>query len=122
MVEANSPAIGNDGRLVEGVGLETLGGVFTPLLSVGCPVPCVSSEIFSTASDDQTEISIFYFRGAAKLTSEAHALGHFRIEGIPPARRGVPQIEVILTASGRDLQVEARDATSGAPVRIVRQP
>src|SRR6187549_2316827 len=121
VVEAQSPAI-VDGELKETVGVETLGGVLTPLLSPGCRIPCVSAEIFSTSSDGQSAISISYFRGNVAVTRDAHALGLFRIEGIPPMPRGAARVEVVLTASSDSLLVEAHDASSKAPVRILRVP
>src|SRR5687767_13117866 len=75
VLERNSPAVGNGGSLVEDVGLETIGGVFTPLLKSGCATPCRVSEIFSTAQDSQSKIQISLFRGGAKLVSDNHPLG-----------------------------------------------
>ncbi len=121
VVEAHSPAIA-DGRVTETVGLETLGGVLTPLLTVGCKTPCVSRETFSTAADNQEQITIGYYRGDAQLVIDAHFLGRYRLDGFPHMRRGEPQIEVILTAAGDQILVEATDTRSKQPIRVIREP
>ena len=120
VIEANSPAIDSEGVLVEAIGMETLGGVFTPLLEMGCSVPCEVSEIFSTASDSQDQITISLFRGNVSLVSEATPLGKFRIEGIPVLPRGEPQIEVTFATRDADLILFARDRESGRSYSVVR--
>ena len=120
IVESNSPAIGANGALEEAVGLETLGGVLTQLLNVGCSIPCVKTEIFSTAADSQERISIRLFHGNATRATDATLLGEYRIEGIPPLPRGQPQIEVRLAAEGRNLIIEATDVGTRRPYRVVR--
>jgi molecular chaperone DnaK len=112
VVEAASPAIDN-GRLVEAVGLETLGGVFTPLLDASCALPCESTKVFSTAEDDQTEISITLFRGRGARVAENFRLGRFVIRGIPPSPRGQPQIAVTVQAAADDVVLVARDLAKG---------
>jgi molecular chaperone DnaK (HSP70) len=119
IVESNSPAIGSSGVLEEAVGLETLGGVLTRLLNVGCRIPCASTETFSTASDNQERISIRLFRGDGTMSTDATPLGECRIEGIPPMPRGQPQIEVRLAAEGRNLVIEATDVGTRRPHRVV---
>ena len=104
----------------QAVGLETLGGVLTPLLHVGCKVPCESKEVFSTAADDQEQISIRLFRGNAALTADATPLGEYRIDGIPPMPRGQPQIEVRLAAEKGDLVIEAIDVGTRRSYHVVR--
>ncbi len=120
IVEAGSPAIGADGRLVEAVELETLGGVFTPVLERGCRVPCSSAQVFTTAADRQQQITISVFRGSAGMVSGATPLGRFRVEGIPPLSRGEPQVTIVFGAEGKDLTLQARDAKTGRPYRINR--
>ena len=122
IVETRSPAVGADGRLVESVGLETIGGVFTPLLEVGCLLPCTSGQIFTTAADFQSQITISLFRGTAGVVAEVKPLGRFRVEGIPPMGRGLPQVSIVLSTSGNDLVLEARDASTREPYPIVRVP
>jgi molecular chaperone DnaK len=120
IVEARSPAVGADGTVAEPVGIETLGGVFTPLLEVGCPVPCEKKEMFSTASDNQDQVTIALYRGRASVVRDATFLGRFQITGIPPMKRGEPQIEVTLAARGSDLVMEAIELPSSRPYKIVR--
>ena len=104
----------------EPVGLETLGGVLTPLLKPGCVIPCASTEVFSTASDNQDQITIRLFRGNASMAVDATFLGEYRIEEILPMPKGQPKIEVRLAAEGRDLVIEANDAVTRRPYRLVR--
>jgi len=66
VLERNSPAVGEGGVLIEDIGLETLGGIFTPLLKTGCATPCKDSEIFSTAQDNQSKFQVSLFRGKEK--------------------------------------------------------
>ncbi len=102
------------------MGIETLGGVFTPLLAVGCAAPCSSSEIFSTAEDGQTQIQVLLYRGNAKLVSQAHFLGRFEITGFAEAPRGTPRVKVTFVASGRDISLHAIDASSTKRLAIRR--
>jgi molecular chaperone DnaK len=104
----------------ETVGLETLGGVLTPLLQVGCKIPCATTQVFSTAADNQEQISIRLFRGSATMAADATPLGEFRIEGIPPKPRGQTQVDVRVAAEGRDLVLEANDVQTRRPYRLVR--
>ena len=117
VVEQESPAIRNN-RLVEPVGFETLGGVLTPVLTP-CATPCEKTEIFSTAVDNQSQISLMVLRGKAGVTSEAHRLGTFLIQSIPPRPRGVPQIAVTLRAEAGTILVAVRDL-EGARLTLAR--
>jgi Hsp70 protein len=117
ILEQGSPAIRNN-RLVEPVGFETLGGVLTPVLKP-CTTPCETTEIFSTATDDQSQISLTVLRGTSGVVSEGHRLGTFLIRSIPPRPRGVPQISVTLRADAGDLVVLVRDL-SGASLTLIR--
>jgi molecular chaperone DnaK len=118
-VEPDSPAT-RGGRLAEAVGLETLGGVFTPILESGCSIPCEVTQTFSTAANNQTEISIALYRGSDKLASKNHFLGRFLIADIPAEPRGVPRVAVSLRAEAVGIVLAARDL-SGAPVAIRRE-
>ena len=120
IVESNSPAIGQSGALEESVGLETVGGMLTPLLHVGCKIPCESKEVFSTAEDDQQEIRIRLYRGNAALAADATPLGEYRIEGIPPMPRGRPQIEVRLATENGDVVIEAIEVGTRRPYPVAR--
>ena len=112
IVEASSPAL-SEQQLVEPVGIETLGGVFTPLLEAGCDLPCETTQTFSTAEDNQPEISITLFRGSAARAAENTRLGRFLIQGIPRASRGQPQIVVTIRAEQMAIVLLARDAAGG---------
>src|SRR5262249_15697973 len=119
VIEANSPAL-QQAQVRESIGLETLGGVFTPILEAGCSLPCESTNTFSPPQDKQTEIKIFLFRGSGRLVSENHSLGSFAILGIPPLPRGKPVIAVTLRAAGTDIILIAKDS-SGTQLRIERR-
>ena len=101
------------------LGLETLGGVMTKLLERNTTIPARKSEIFSTAEDNQTAVDIHVLQGERELARDNRTLGHFRLEGIRPAPRGQPQIEVTfdIDASGI-LTVSARDKTTGMEQKI----
>ncbi len=117
-VEPNSPAI-EEGELVQSVGIETLGGVFTPLLEAGCRVPCEATNTFSTAIDDQDEISLTLFRGTAGLVAQNHFLGEFVVVGIPPAPGGEPQVAITVRAEESAIALSASD-TAGSDLRFER--
>jgi molecular chaperone DnaK len=92
------------------LGIETLGSVMTKLIDANTTIPTRKSEVFSTASDSQTSVEIHILQGERPLASDNRTLGRFHLDGIPPAPRGVPQIEVIfdIDANGM-LHVLAKD-------------
>lgn len=96
------------------LGVETLGGVATPLINRNTTIPTTKSEIFSTAGDNQTQVEIHIVQGERSLARDNKSLGRFILDGIPPAPRGVPQVEVAfdIDASGI-LTVTAKDKASG---------
>lgn len=96
------------------LGIETLGGVATPLINRNTPVPVKHSENFTTAADMQSSVTIHVFQGERPMARDNTSLGEFNLDGLPPAPRGVPKIEVIfdLDTSGV-LDVTARDTASG---------
>ena len=96
------------------LGVETLGGVMTSLIQRNTTVPTAKSEIFSTAGDNQTQVEIHILQGERPLARDNKSLGRFILDGIPPAPRGVPQIEVTfdLDANGI-LTVTAKDKATG---------
>jgi molecular chaperone DnaK len=106
--------------LIESIGIETLGGVFTPLLTSGVSVPCQKSEVFSTAADNQDQIMIMLFRGNAQMAKDNKRIGHFQIQGIPPARRGIPKIQVSFIVTKSDIMLDARDLSTGRKMKIVK--
>ena len=118
-LEKQSPAAAQ-GRLIQDLGIETLGGVFTPLLTSGQTLPCEITETFSTAADNQEHVEVRLFRGKAKLARDATLIGRFVIEGLPKLPRGTPMVAVTfsVTANGT-VRVTAREK-SGHPVRLRR--
>jgi molecular chaperone DnaK len=118
VLERNSPAVGDGGMLVEDVGLETIGGVFTPLLKTGCATPCKDSEIFSTGQDNQTKFQVSLFRGKEKMVSNNHSLGVCYVIDIQPAPRGTPEIEVTVEAAEREIRIYALDNATKKPLPI----
>ncbi len=101
------------------LGLETLGGVMTPLIERNTTIPVRKSEIFSTAADGQTAVDIHVLQGERPMAADNMTLGRFRLEGIPPAPRGVPQIEVTFDIDANGiLNVAAQDKATGKEQKI----
>jgi molecular chaperone DnaK len=96
------------------LGVETLGGVMTKLIERNTTIPVRRSEVFSTAEDNQSAVDIHVLQGERELARDNRTLGHFRLEGIAPARRGLPQIDVSFDIDANGiLTVTARDKTTG---------
>ncbi len=101
------------------LGIETLGSVMTPLIERNTTIPTKKSEIFSTAADNQNTVEIHVLQGERKMASDNKSIGKFHLDGIPPAPRGVPQVEVAfdLDANGI-LKVSAKDLGTGKEQKI----
>ena len=101
------------------LGIETLGGVMTPLIERNTTIPTKKSEIFSTAADNQPTVEIHVLQGERKMSADNKTIGKFHLDGIPPAPRGMPQIEVAfdLDANGI-LKVSAKDLGTGKEQKI----
>jgi molecular chaperone DnaK len=101
------------------LGVETLGGVMTKLIERNTTIPVRKSEVFSTADDNQSAVDIHVLQGERELARDNRSLGHFRLEGIRPAPRGVPQVEVAFDIDANGiLTVTARDQASGKEQKI----
>merc|ERR1712140_85971 len=103
-------------------GIETLGGVLTKLITRNTTIPTKKSQVFSAAADGQTQVEIKVHQGEREMASDNKILGQFQLIGIPPAPRGVPQIEVTFDIDANGIvNVHARDKGTGKEQQIVIQ-
>src|SRR3982074_2590862 len=101
------------------LGLETLGGVMTKVIERNTTIPARRTEVFSTAEDNQTAVDVVVLQGERELARDNRQLARFRLEGVPPAPRGVPQIEVTFDIDANGiLNVSARDKQSGKEQKV----
>ncbi len=101
------------------LGIETLGGVFTKLIERNTTIPTKKSQVFSTAADNQTAVDIHVLQGERQMATDNIALGRFQLDGIPPARRGVPQVEVTFDIDANGIvNVSAKDLGTGKTQHI----
>jgi len=96
------------------LGIETLGGIMTTLIDRNTTIPCAKSEVFSTAVDGQTAVDVHVLQGERSMSGDNKSLGHFQLDGLPPAPRGVPQIEVKFDIDANGIvSVSAKDQATG---------
>ena len=101
------------------LGIETLGGVMTKLIEANTTIPTTKSQVFSTAADSQPSVEIHVLQGERSMSSDNRSLGRFHLDGIPPAPRGIPQIEVVFDIDANGiLNVSAKDKASGKEQKI----
>ena len=96
------------------LGIETMGGVFTPIIEKNTTIPTSKSQVFSTAADNQTSVEIHILQGERSMAADNRTMGRFILDGIPPAPRGIPQVEVAFDMDANGiLNVSAKDKASG---------
>jgi molecular chaperone DnaK len=101
------------------LGIETMGGVMTTLIPRNTTIPTRKSEVFSTASDNQTSVEVHVLQGERSLARDNRTLGRFQLAGVPPAPRGMPQIEVAFDIDANGIvSVSAKDRATNAEQRI----
>jgi molecular chaperone DnaK len=101
------------------LGIETLGGIATPLIERNTTIPTKKSQVFSTAEDNQTAVDIRVVQGERKFAKDNNLLGQFRLDGIPAAPRGIPQIEVTFDIDANGIvHVSAKDKATGKEQRV----
>lgn len=108
----------SDGLMPQSLGIETKGGVFTPLIERGTPLPAQRSEIFTTADSNQTSIKVTLLQGDDRQAARNTKLGVFELSGIAPRRREVPQIMVAFDVDFTGITVSAVDLRSGKEMPV----
>jgi len=120
LVSTSSPNDATTNTLSEHIGLETLGGVLTPVLRRGCKFPCEVTQTFGTAMDGQDQITITLFQGNSDMTSRAKRLGRFMVSGIDPGPRGLSQVAITLRATTDEVTMSARIQNGSGKLGVSR--
>ncbi|HEX6591832.1 MAG TPA: Hsp70 family protein [Moraxellaceae bacterium] len=120
VIEPPVGGVMSEGVLQEAVGIETLGGVVAPILQKGCKLPCSQRKTFSTAEDNQDQITLAVFRGNSVYSREARSLGIFRIGGISPMPRGKTTIQVEFVADKNGISLSATDGNGKSRLVLTR--
>src|SRR3954470_5397085 len=104
------------------MGLETLGGIRTPVIDRNTSIPTSKSQVFSTFADNQTSVEVHVLQGEREFANDNKSLGKFILDGIPPAPRGVPQVEVTFDIDANGiLSVKAKDKATNKEQHITIQ-
>jgi len=117
ILEENS-SIAVSANLTENIGIEIFGGAFAPIIEKGSPVPSIISKTFSTAEDNQDQLTIAVFRGLSKMAKENTSLGKFKITGFNPEKRGMPAIQVTFGVSKKKIWIEAKDLHTNRKLKL----
>ncbi len=121
IIEKDTRIIDQNKRLTQSIGIETLGGVFTPIINTGSEPPINEKRVFSTAVDNQDQITINIFRGNSQMAKNNTPIGKFRVVGILPAKRGTPQVEIAFGISNGDIIISAKDLQTNTHMVIEKQ-
>jgi molecular chaperone DnaK (HSP70) len=120
VVQRASGILDARGVMTEALGMETIGGAFTPIIEAGARAPCAKTQSFSTAADNQTSITISLYRGSKKLATENTLVGHAVLSDLRLAARGEPMIAVTFAVNLQgDVLVSALDEATGRPVKVL---
>lgn len=119
VIENNSPVIKGN-ALKEDVGIEMWGGTFNPIIFMGCELPCEQNQIFSTADEQQIDMTIKLLRGLSKSAKEGTYLGTYRISGLVPADTGRTTLDVVFGASKGDLWFSVKDVHGLSRIKITK--
>ncbi|SHO55539.1 Hsp70 family protein [Vibrio quintilis] len=119
IVEPDSP-VAQGPALTEDIGIEMQGGELNPVLFMGCEIPCRHIQTFSTADDDQEEITIHMFRGRSKYVKDDVDLGSYKLSGIYPQKKGKALIQILFGVSDGRIWIMASDVNGYADIHINR--
>ncbi|MCE0495641.1 Hsp70 family protein [Vibrio salinus] len=119
IIEKNSP-VTQGKALSEDVGIEMWGGTLNPIIFMGCELPCEQNQVFSTADEQQIDMSIKLVRGKSKEVKDGTYLGTYRISGLVPAENGRTTLDVVFGASNGNLWLSAKDIHGLSNIKITK--